>query len=258
MPRYIHGQPDSREVARLQKQAAFLAPSLLRNFNIRPGDKVLDLATGVGAMAHQLLVRFPGINLTCVDSDPAQLAIAQKLYPELNCVVGDAHSLPFADETFDRVHCSWLLEHAAEPVKVLGEVRRVLKTGGICQFAEVDNATFRTVPELSEVLRAFRTLNETQTAGGGNPYIGRELQGLMEEAGFAQVDIEPVVILGNAKNSKVLRATAEEFAEIFLSVDEVIPDKMPLMQKAADALLELASHQEGQIFYQTTVGRATR
>ena len=46
-------------------------------------------------------------------------------------VAGDAHRLPFADETFDAVLCLNAFEHYRDPRQVAGEVRRVLKTGGV-------------------------------------------------------------------------------------------------------------------------------
>lgn len=45
-------------------------------------------------------------------------------------VVGDAHNLPFKDESFEMVACSEMLEHADSPQKVIDEIRRVLKPGG--------------------------------------------------------------------------------------------------------------------------------
>jgi SAM-dependent methyltransferase len=45
-------------------------------------------------------------------------------------VLGDAQRLPFADESFDTVFCSQVLEHVPEPLLALSEFRRVLKVGG--------------------------------------------------------------------------------------------------------------------------------
>jgi SAM-dependent methyltransferase len=45
-------------------------------------------------------------------------------------MVSDVTTLPFAGESFDIIHCRWVLEHLAEPVKVFREFARVLKPGG--------------------------------------------------------------------------------------------------------------------------------
>jgi uncharacterized protein YbaR (Trm112 family) len=46
-------------------------------------------------------------------------------------IVGDAHTLPFADHAFDFVICSHLLEHVADPAAVLAELQRVARAGYI-------------------------------------------------------------------------------------------------------------------------------
>jgi SAM-dependent methyltransferase len=45
-------------------------------------------------------------------------------------VAGDAHSLPFRDEQFQRIECDAVLEHVRSPEQVMREIRRVLARGG--------------------------------------------------------------------------------------------------------------------------------
>ncbi|MBI1883163.1 MAG: class I SAM-dependent methyltransferase [Chlamydiae bacterium] len=45
-------------------------------------------------------------------------------------VVGDAHSLPFKNESFDAIVCTEMLEHLFEPWKSVEEMKRVLRGGG--------------------------------------------------------------------------------------------------------------------------------
>ena len=127
---YVHGEPDDDEVARLVRQARFVAMFSLDTFEAPPGARVLDVGTGVGAMAAQLVRLCPGIELTGVDVSPAQIARARALHPIATYVQADATCLPFADGAFDRVHMSWVLEHVRDPLAILREVRRVLRRGG--------------------------------------------------------------------------------------------------------------------------------
>jgi SAM-dependent methyltransferase len=58
---------------------------------------------------------------------------------DLACVPGvdvaaDAESLPFGDGLFQRVECDAVLEHVRDPVRVMGEIRRVLASGGYAHF----------------------------------------------------------------------------------------------------------------------------
>jgi ubiquinone/menaquinone biosynthesis C-methylase UbiE len=139
MADYIHGGTDLREVARLMKQAlVWVAPRMLQDFTARPGMRVLDLGTGVGAMAGALARRHPGIELWGLDLRAPQLAQAKALQPSATYVQGDGARMPFPDASFDRVHASWVLEHIPAPQHVLAEVHRILAPGGQCFFLEVD------------------------------------------------------------------------------------------------------------------------
>jgi ubiquinone/menaquinone biosynthesis C-methylase UbiE len=250
MADYIHGGTDLREVARLMKQAlVWVAPRMLGGFTARPGMRVLDLGTGVGAMAAALARRHPGIELWGLDIRAAQLSQAKALHPVATYVQGDATRLPFPDASFDRVHASWVLEHIAQPERVLCEVRRILAPGGQCFFLEVDNATLRLVPPSADIARAQELLNQAQLEGGGDPFIGRKLEGYMRAAGFSQVQVRSVNVDGDATDPETLRSSAEEMAEIFESLDEALgPSETPLLLAAARAARDLP-HQPGAEFH---------
>lgn len=260
MSDYIHGGTDQREVERLEKQARFVAPLVLPGFVAEPGERVLDLATGVGAMAGQLLERFPGIQLFGVDLRASQLASAKRNHPQVHYVQADGAALPFPDDTFDRVHCSWLLEHVSQPVPILREVRRVLRPGGTCQFVEVDNATFGTTPTLPLVMELMDRLNEAQRAAGGDPFIGRKLEALFREAGFTTLRTDaPAASGADARTPAFFHAFLEEFAEILESVDEALgPQELPRLQEAAAQLRALEHTQGAEIRYRGTIVRATK
>src|SRR5215211_4209802 len=181
--KYIHGSTDSGEVARLEKQARWTAQFTLPALPTREGERVLDLATGVGAMAEQILLATPGVRLIGVDLRREQLRIAQRNHPGVAYLNGDGAALPFHTGSFQHVHCSWLLEHVRDPMAILREVHRVLEPGGTCVFVEVDNSTFRIVPEDPEILWVMDALNRTQIEGGGDPYVGQKLERLFTEAG---------------------------------------------------------------------------
>lgn len=259
MSPYIHGQTDPREVARLEKQARFCAPLILEGFDAAPGMQVLDLATGVGAMAGQLLERFPGIRLAAVDLNPNQLRCAVKNHPGPAYVQGDGARLPFADGTFDRVHCSWMLEHVRRPVEVLREVRRVLKAPGYCHFTEVENASFYTSPQYPEVIEAMRALNDVQVRGGGDPYIGRRLDALLREAQLSDVVVRPSVYRGTHEDPAFYRAFADEFAEIFESLDEALgPAMIGTLRAAALRLRELPNVPGSEMYYRGFIAQGRK
>lgn len=253
---YIHGGADEREAARLEKQARFAAPFILERFDAAPGMRVLDLATGVGAMAGQLLQRYPGIELFGADLDAGQLRFARTHHPQVRYVRADAARLPFESGTFDRVHASWLLEHVREPVAILQEVKRILKPGGYCHFIEVDNATFRTVPELPEVNALMDTLNRRQLAAGGDPFIGPKLERYFQAAGFARIELLPARLFGSSAAPADFEAMVVEFAEIFESLDEALGTHSETRVRAAvEAIRSLPRTPGGEFHYCSTIAR---
>ena len=86
------------------------------------GKKILDLGSGTGA-AFNLLKDF---EVTAIDPDENML----KLNDFKNKLVGKAESLPFQDNTFDSVVCTFVWRNLDDTHKALTEIRRVLKPGG--------------------------------------------------------------------------------------------------------------------------------
>lgn len=234
---YVHGSTDDHEIQRLVVQARFVAGFALESFDAPEGSRVLDLGTGVGAMAAELARRYPGITLTGVDLSEAQLAAARAKNPVATYVHADATRLPFPDASFDRVHATWLLEHVPDPRAVLREARRVLAPGGFVHVCEVDNASLRVSPPLPELTDTFDALNLAQTRAGGDPFVGRKLEALAREAGFAEVVTREVLLLGDDTHPTMRDALYEEFAGICESLDESLaPDEVARAKKAAALL----------------------
>jgi SAM-dependent methyltransferase len=87
--------------------------------------------------------------------------------------VGDIHALDFSDNTFDIVHAHQVLQHVADPIQALREMRRVVKPGGIVAARETADASI--YPELPS-LEASWTLAATMVRlKGENPHPGKKL-----------------------------------------------------------------------------------
>ena len=89
----------------------------------------LELGGGSGQHLDYVLHGFNSYVL--VDLREAQLSLKWASDPRIRSVTGDAENIPFHDKYFDRVIITCLLHHVDNPEKVLQEVDRVLKIGGV-------------------------------------------------------------------------------------------------------------------------------
>ncbi len=260
MREYIHGPTDPHEMARLEHQAVFIGEGALRGFPAQAGARVLDLGTGVGAMAAQLLRLYPGIQVVGLDRQRSALQTAQANHPEAIYVVGDVVDLPFPDQAFNHVHGSWIIEHVPDPVAALREVRRVLRPGGTCRFLEVDNASLRTVPAYPEVIAAITALNEAQVAAdAGDPFIGQRLSPLLSAAGFSHVEVRPLPITGTEEDPAHYRDFCRVFVDIVESVEGLLgPAMASTIRAAAERIRALPEIPGSELHYTPVVASAMR
>lgn len=103
---------------------------------LRAGERVLDLACGVGSTASHLSRRYRA-RVTGLDSDPEFLTEARERDPEVAWVLGDAEAIPCPDGSFDVVFAECFLSTFADPGPALNEVRRVLRPGGRLALSDV-------------------------------------------------------------------------------------------------------------------------
>lgn len=109
----------------------------LRVAKLRPGEHVLDLATGTGITA--IAARERGATVTGVDLTPELLTVAKNKavksgFDDIEFKEGDAEALPFADASFDVVLSTCGHMFAPDQLMVANEMARVLRPGGRAVF----------------------------------------------------------------------------------------------------------------------------
>jgi demethylmenaquinone methyltransferase/2-methoxy-6-polyprenyl-1,4-benzoquinol methylase len=103
---------------------------LVSRVEVDPRDTVLDVATGTGAVARELLAT-KGCTVVGLDQSAEMLAEARRRLPaDVRLVEANAESLPFPDGSFDALTFTYLLRYVSDPGATLRELARVVRPGG--------------------------------------------------------------------------------------------------------------------------------
>ena len=106
----------------------------------RPGQRVLDVATGTGMVAAELLARADCV-VVGIDQSPEMLAAARARFAaaqrsRVELIEGQAEALPFPDESFDALTFTYLLRYVDDPRATMRELARVVRPGGRVGYVE--------------------------------------------------------------------------------------------------------------------------
>lgn len=169
---------------------------VVRGAELRPGMKVLDLASGTGEPALSVAKAVgPKGRVIATDLVPemleaARINAASEGLVNLEFRTADAESLPFADGEFDRVTCRFGVMFFPDVPKALGEIRRVLKPGGRVCFAVF--GTLEENPIFRVSLGPFLKRVKMPPPAADAPHIFRfadesKLANALSSAGFSKV-----------------------------------------------------------------------
>ncbi len=160
---------------------------------LRPGQKVLDLAAGTGVSTAEL--RRSGAYAVACDFSLGMLRAgrAAKHRHTLPFVAGDAMRLPFADGVFDAATISFGLRNVQDPRLALRELARVTRPGGrlvVCEFSHPTLAPFRYV-YLRYLMRALPWIAKRVSS---NPdayvYLAQSIRAWPDQAALAETIAE--------------------------------------------------------------------
>jgi ubiquinone/menaquinone biosynthesis C-methylase UbiE len=175
----------------------FSAPAkdLVVEAAVTSGERVLDLGTGTGLVAHA--AADAGARVVGVDASLAMLTVASATRPTLPLVAADAIDLPFRPMTFDVVLGGFVLAHFTKPDTALFDVLRVLKPRGRVAFSvwgdRLPDAFEQAWEELVTTVVPPRMLTSAaQEAVPGRERFARKdsLQEVLYDAGIRNVRVE--------------------------------------------------------------------
>ena len=126
---------------------------LVSRIEAGPGDTVLDVACGTGAVAIELARRH-GCRVVGVDQSPEMLAEGRRrveaagLNERVELRDGRAEDLPFGDEELDGLTFTYLLRYVDDPAAAMRELARVVRPGGRIAMLEF-SVPSRPLPRLA-------------------------------------------------------------------------------------------------------------
>ena len=148
---------------RISRQIADALEHAVDRLDPKPGERILDVATGTGWTARRIASR--GARVTGVDIGEEVIAAARDLAPALDFRVGDAEALPFPDAHFDAVTSTFGVMFCAQPERAAGELARVCKPGGRVVLTTWPVADF--VHEMFTLIQSYR---QTRASEAPSPF----------------------------------------------------------------------------------------
>jgi ubiquinone/menaquinone biosynthesis C-methylase UbiE len=149
---------------------------------LTPSDRLLDIGCGTGATLRQLaplVAQASGVDLS---PEMIKLALLQaREQPRLDFAVAESAELPFPDATFTAALCTFSFHHYPRPEASGRELARVLEEGGRLVLADACRDHWR--------IRLADWIARRLEPAHVRFYRTRELRGLLERAGFAEITI---------------------------------------------------------------------
>jgi ubiquinone/menaquinone biosynthesis C-methylase UbiE len=183
---------------------------------VREGDWVLDIGCGVGLEAIRLARRVGsagrvvGVDISAPLIAEARRRLAGAAVP-VKYAVMDVRRLDFPDGAFDLCRTERVLRYVVHPEQALREMARVVRPGGRVVVFDFDSDA--TVVDASDPALARRVREILDTAVP-NSWIGRQLPGLLRQAGLVDVIVSPQVVTfpSLASYRRLVQRTLDEAA----------------------------------------------
>ena len=129
-------------------QEKYELPILMNMLTSNTFDSVLEIGCGNGNGTKLIKKYFNPLHITAIDLDEKMIEIAQETFHDepTTFQVMDASKLDFPNESFDAIFDFGIIHHIPNWKNCIGELRRVLKDGGILILEELSIDTFSGFP----------------------------------------------------------------------------------------------------------------
>lgn len=142
-----------------------LAEQFVEQAALQPGDRVLDVGCGPGALTRRLVDRLGAEAVSAIDPSQSFVDAIRDRLPGVDVREAAAEHLPFADDSFAAALAQLVVHFMADPVAGLREMRRVTRPGGVVAACVWDHAGGR--GPLSVFWQAVRDSDPRATTESG-------------------------------------------------------------------------------------------
>jgi SAM-dependent methyltransferase len=217
--------------------------AILEAAQLRPGLRVLDLASGVGDPALSIAAEVaPAGRVTATDLGPGMMSLAEELARKKGTIniefrEANAESLPFADESYDVLTCRFGIMFFPDLRKALRECFRVLKPGGRAAFVawgKKEQPFFTTTAGI--LLKHVPVPPPPPDPDGPSMFMFGErdrLRRALEAAGFTNVHEEARIVNGHWAGPP--EEYWEQFSEVAAPFRPLLAQLSPQEKAAATA-----------------------
>lgn len=208
---------------------------LLKDAGIGPGQRVLDIGCGAGAVTRMILERVgPSGEVVGVDTHGEALAVARANMTEAGLsnarfVETDLNALPAEIGRFDAIAGRRVLMYQRDAGAALRHLHEVLKPGGLLALQEHDStATPVRLAALPLHERIHRLIWETVRSEGADPHVGMKLPAVLEAAGFAIGDVRAQAIVLSPTTSHPIEAIVRTMLPRMIEQGVIATDELEL------------------------------
>jgi SAM-dependent methyltransferase len=197
------GEDDIAELYRVRLQAEAWEPaadSFFASLCIQPGSRAVDLCCGaMGVLRSLSRAVGPRGTVTGIEDNPIRLQAARAFADDANLsnvsiVEGTATATGLPAGQFDLVHCRFLFAPTGQPDRILGEMLRLLRPGGVIAIQEPDGSCWNVAPRYASWTRLKSAIFGALRAEGGDFDAGQHTFGMLTAAGIRKLSQRNAVL----------------------------------------------------------------
>jgi len=242
---YIHGTAPEEQRRLSLLNDVLLNPASLHEIGLRGDERVIDFGSGLGQFTRAMGRAASHGKVVGIERNDEQLALARQLAADdgeaelVEFRQGDVLNADLEWGAYDVAHTRFVLEHVPDPLRVVQTMVRAVRPGGRLILADDDHDVLRLWPESPGFAELWRAYMRTYDRIGNDPFIGRRLVQLLQQAG-AQPVRNTWIFFGGCAGMEIFPTLAANMRGVVLSARETILSMGLFEEKAFDIVMSEA------------------